>query len=338
MWARIIGTRRYSAVPKPIYNSLIPNNNGYRQMAQRHIFVIGCSRSGTSLVQKKIAEYCGLWTLPETEFFLEDLDRLRGRLHALVSLYRAVTDCEIGYRDAVKVMALGHFARHLGPRRMLAAVWSRRGAEALFSAYFSHQARMHVGCDAWVEKTPRHFMRIDMIRAALPGAKFLFVLRRGEDVVASILDRHAKWPERFPGQGDPRYGVDLWNHAFAVIQRVADDDDVMIVDYEYFVSEHELTLRAVAAFLGRFDARGGDVSRRVGVTRRMEAWKATLDQPLKVHATPLSRFLTPEQVAQVQAALHMEGYARLVESARTRLRGRVEGPLEDGGSDLAHEL
>src|SRR5690606_13530208 len=70
VWARIIGIRWYSAMSRPIYNSLIPNNNGYRQMAQRHIFVIGCSRSGTSLVQKKVAEHCGLWTLPETEFFL----------------------------------------------------------------------------------------------------------------------------------------------------------------------------------------------------------------------------------------------------------------------------
>lgn len=288
-------------------------------MASQHVFVVGCSRSGTSLIQKKVAERFGLWTIPETEFFLEDLDRMRGRLHALIGVHRALTDHQIRYRDYAKLLALLHFSRVIGVRRVWAAVRGREGAEQAFKAYFSQQAQAHLGRDAWLEKSPRHFLKFAQIRRAIPSAKFIFVIRRGEDVVASILDRHRKWPQLFPQQGDYRYGASLWNQALRVALERVDDPQVLIVDYADFVQAHASCLQGIGRFLGQSDAAQVDDPRSISVARQVEGWKATLDDEMRVRSTPLSRFLGPSDVAAVSEMLESDRYQRLVAASHARM-------------------
>ena len=50
------------------------------QQTGLRVFVMGCSRGGTTLSQRLIAEGLGLYTLPETRFFANMIGNLERRM------------------------------------------------------------------------------------------------------------------------------------------------------------------------------------------------------------------------------------------------------------------
>lgn len=98
-----------------------------------------------------------------------------------------------------------------------------------------------------VEKTPRHLRKIDLIRALVPGAKFVIIVRDGRDVTASIGKRE---------NGDFAGAISRWVDDNRRVLRERGKADVHIVRYEDIVTRPEATIRKVTAFLGlTFDSK-----------------------------------------------------------------------------------
>ena len=51
------------------------------------------------------------------------------------------------------------------------------------------------GKEVWIEKTPGHLRFVDQIEKLVSGAKFVHMVRNGEDVVASLYDIGKRYPE-----------------------------------------------------------------------------------------------------------------------------------------------
>lgn len=180
----------------------------------QRIFIVGCPRSGTTLVQAMLARHPTVLTLPETAFFEHlygdlkwrwgDRDarpqrrRLRQRLgfahkrarEALVTLqHRLACDTE----------------RQLQPMRTETCV--RRFIHTL-------DARAQVeGRSAWVEKTPYHLLYIPEIEHYVPDARFVHVIRPGEDVLASIADANLRYENNNAFGGGTVHWSRRWNRA-----------------------------------------------------------------------------------------------------------------------------
>lgn len=180
----------------------------------RRIFVVGCPRSGTTLVQAMIARHPEVFSLRETYFFeslLGDAQLRWGDREARStrSWYHRAGFAQSWGRRRLRQLEQAHAARWRGPapRRWSACV--RRYATMLDEAASGAQ-KTH-----WVEKTPNHILFLDEIAKCIPDACFVHVLRNGIDVVASVSDADMQQETRAFSGGMVRWAR-RWNRAMEI--------------------------------------------------------------------------------------------------------------------------
>ncbi|MFK2873116.1 sulfotransferase family protein [Dyella lipolytica] len=180
-------------------------------------FVVGCPRSGTTLVQAMLARHPKVFTLPETGFF----PSLFGGLHHRLG--------DEGAKPRRRTLArrLG-LARRYGRREFLALQRALLGAEqsssrapwfqdtcvkrfvALLDDLAGQASRL-----AWIEKTPYHLFYLPEIGHYLPDARFIHVIRPGMDVLASVTDADLRYDNRAFSGGLMQW-VRRWNRAMDI--------------------------------------------------------------------------------------------------------------------------
>ena len=180
-------------------------------------FVVGCPRSGTTIVQAMLARHPQVFTLPETSFF----PRLLGGLHHRLG--------DEGAKPHRRNMArrLG-LTRRYGRREFLALQRSLLGAEQPQSRapWFEDTCvkrfidmldglAEQAGRSAWLEKTPHHLLYLPEIEHYLPDARFIHVIRPGIDVLASITDAELRYDNKSFSGGLMQW-VRRWNRAAEV--------------------------------------------------------------------------------------------------------------------------
>ena len=187
------------------------------------IFVIGCFRGGTTLVERVLLAHPEL-TGPgfETQLF----SRVRfGRPLDHSAKYATLTGVTPATSDPVEAfrIAVDELARRAGAR-------------------------------SWVEKSPEHVYHAQAINARFPGARFVHVVRDPRDVVTSIM--HTWWvvPRAQGRRARLVAGAVLWElMTFAGLRLLADASlapVVLAVRYESLVNRPRMELERMAAFLG----------------------------------------------------------------------------------------
>jgi hypothetical protein len=230
------------------------------------VFVVGPSRSGTSLLRAALNAHPEFWIIRETHYF----DDLRPRLPGRGTL---AVDGDDRERCERYFLALGHRAYgHQGDPSLSAVgrdeLRSRAAAlggtgDAYFLAYCELRAEAN-GKPQWGEKTPRHVFRLDDIFAFRPHARVLCLVRDPRGVAASYRD----WKRNPRGEADADMTEDrerasqsynlvvnslLWrsamNASLAAAHRYG-DGRVNLVRYEQLVRAPTDTLAAICGWLG----------------------------------------------------------------------------------------
>lgn len=246
------------------------DGDGVRAVAQplevppspdRSIFVVGNSRSGTTVVANALGLHSLVFMFQELHFF----ERLwtsteRGRTltadHA-VSLAARLLCIQ---RDGI--LFQGDARRFRDEAMAIVASLDERAAtaESIFAAFLHYETEKHgkrIPCD----QTPRNVYYIESILSLFPGARVLVMVRDPRDVVAS--QKH-KWRTRFHGSnGDPILEAIrvkahyhpvttslLWNAAVKAGDRWASDDRVHILRFEDLLTRPDVEMNAVCRFLG----------------------------------------------------------------------------------------
>ncbi|MGD1805918.1 sulfotransferase family protein [Dapis sp. BLCC M126] len=124
---------------------------------QRPIFIIGCPRSGTTLLRLILDSHPNISCGPETQF-LEDLQTIVGRHWIRIERY--------GFEKNYWYQKIGDF----------------------FDSFQMEYAAKR-GKKRWAEKSPNYTMKLGFINALFPKSQFIHIIRDGRDVVASHRDR-----------------------------------------------------------------------------------------------------------------------------------------------------
>jgi hypothetical protein len=139
--------------------------------------VVGCIRSGTTLVRTMLGAHPALAMPPESEFLVTLADR---HDHGLLDV-----DAFIGDLDAYPY--LENWSLDLGAVRdtlhTTRAPTYADGVRAVHDVYAAAQGKSRCG-----NKMPSFVRHIELIRRVLPEAVFLHVIRDGRDVVPGIVD------------------------------------------------------------------------------------------------------------------------------------------------------
>ncbi|MBV9494161.1 MAG: sulfotransferase [Acidobacteria bacterium] len=248
-------------------------------------FVVGSSRSGTTLLSVLLDRHPRLCVTPETAFYNDVAPKLwwrsERRLRRVLETWRRLP--ELGL-DAESVVA------RVRGRRWRAGDVLR----AILELYAEKRGKPTAG-----EKTPQHLAHLRRIFRDFPEAKALCMLRDGRDVALSI----AAMPWGVP----LRAAAQQWREAVQQMETIArnEPDRFRIVRYEKLAADPEGELRAIMMFLGeQFDARQLDAGIPSGVVlaRSME-WKGQALQPV-VAAT--RRGGTGEEGAMLEQLLAAE--------------------------------
>lgn len=251
------------------------------------LFVVGCPRSGTTLVQSFLAAHRDVHGFPETHFFYR-LPAARGPRRWL------------GLVAADLVPDLGDVARHLGrpdtrwprPRTV------RRTVEA-FTRTADEVAR-DAGRRTWSEKTPADLYAVDLIERLVPRARFVHVVRDGAEVVASLCAVAPGWGSSYTVDT----ALDTWRECVAITAAHHGRPGHAVIRYADLVTEPDRVLRGVCQQVGLpWDADMVDGRARAapGLIKDFEHWKSDNTGPLQHR--PRERF---EQLFDVPTRRHVE--------------------------------
>lgn len=261
------------------------------------------------MLQVCVASHPRVHSFPETFFFEKAVGRYAHWLARLdlptgesrTSLWRTLA--EAGRPD------LGYLIPP-GPLRFSAA--ARCFVELL------DRSALEAGHDVWVEKTPMHVHRIDLIERYVPQAVFVHMIRDGRDVVTSIVERARRYPERFADQADPAFGIARWNAAIAATARHVGRPRHHLVSYERVTAAAELVLEDLFIATGLSGGSAGAVADRAAKTDAAAAvvpegrpWIHAARRAPKPQPSRFRECFRPAEADRIERALDLARYRSL---------------------------
>jgi Sulfotransferase family len=242
----------------------------------KKLFIVGCPRSGTTMVQQALNRHSQIVIPPETKFFFSffkhswkqqcrHLERLNAdlgiQMRPPASRVRTVTEGRAFYD-------------------LIAERYTRR---------LSRPDAVYFG-----DKTPEHTGYLPRIRELFPDAKVLVVYRDGRDVAVSLS--RMPWMSR-----DVNVGFIVWLYYQHIVRGVRDcfGSQLYLARYEDVVSNPAREFGKIVNFLGlpHEPAVAEGFGNKEGIPEREYAWKArALEKITPGRVGVFRRDLTPGQI------------------------------------------
>lgn len=252
-------------------------------------FLVGCPRSGTTLLQTLLGSHSKIHSFPETHFFRNLLRAEDGRRSGPVAMrrkrltrgfqnWRRKTAVSLGWvsgrRGNKAWRSMPELTEEPPPDLRGLAAYSLYAHISRFGALLDRQCLM-AGKQLWLEKTPDHLFYIAHIQRYFPTARFIHIMRDGEEVVASLYHAAQRYEPWRPYLEIDR-GIDRWNRALAESLSWRFHPQHLLVRYETLVVEPQRTLTRILRFLDCPDERGicaGYARTAERLVRVDEPWK-----------------------------------------------------------------
>jgi hypothetical protein len=189
------------------------------------IFVLGCQRSGTSLLRRVLDSHSNIACPPESAFFVQ-----LARVYEIKRALRGLT--YMGFSDAEVLAQMRVFFSHF------------------FESYAERK-----GKSRWAEKTCHYLNHVETIDFMFRGeAIYVGIIRHGLDVAYSLCG--LKWPILSPYMADgtekPLAAVRFWQDQTIKLLdfRKKVGDRFHLVRYEDLTAEPRPVLQSLFRFLG----------------------------------------------------------------------------------------
>lgn len=196
-------------------------------------FVVGVTRSGTTLLRLMLDAHPELAVPPETHFVPEAIDAFKAgevtpqAFVALVSGHRRWPDFRLDPDELHDRVAALPEPLEPGP------------CVRAFYRLYADQADK----SRWGDKTPGYLRKMGLIARHLPEARFIHLIRDGRDVALSITGLHF-------GPDTVEEAAQRWVKRIGVARRQAERvEHYMEVRYEDLVEDSEATLRGICHYI-----------------------------------------------------------------------------------------
>lgn len=217
-------------------------------MKIKRAFLVGCPRSGTTLLQSMIASHSQVISFPETHFFSETLpiNPILRRLKPYGPAGRAKVEQFLNRHSYTE---LNPFAADSIYSLYSHKNWCRKLVHIL-DQMIAHDIEDKTDGTVWgLEKTPRHLHYISSIEQANSVNKFLHILRHGPDVVASLHLATKQYPEQWDGKRSVKKCINWWNNSMGQSLKYREKSNHLFVAYEQLIESPKSVLKAISDFL-----------------------------------------------------------------------------------------
>lgn len=262
----------------------------------QRVFVVGCSRSGTTLLQSLLSAHARVYSLPETAFFQRLVGDSENRLFssaAEASPFGKALTRKI--RTALRISAQDLNATVLGicavegsnacDLNLLSGRMTYGNATRKYLSLLDRLAK-EKDCIAWVEKTPSHVHFLKEIARYCPGASVVHIIRDGKDVCASLRAAaqkypNAHWPKMYT---TVERIVARWNKALTDSMEWRSAPGHLFVQYESLVA-NPLPVLEILCTRTSLPFEESTLSARENATNRIvgkdEPWKSGVSKPIQ---------------------------------------------------------
>jgi Sulfotransferase family len=298
-WPRV----RYAARPGAAAVATLQDCRSARKLrmsgtSDRPVFIVGCARSGTTLLQAMVHSHPRLAMPPENRFVMPvyrnriafgDLRRAENRDDVVDYI---TTTRGMKFRDLkVKANAVRRRAHEVPP-----TIGSLLGAVLeLFAQRFDKPR--------WGDKRPNYIQDLDVVLELFPDAQIIHMIRDGRDCVAS-LKRMTWWTFGYPAS------VYKWAHAIDTGVRAREQlrpDQYHEIRYEDLVADPRRHLDKLCAFLDEdFDEAMLEHHREADAkVPRYKAWHEQVHKP--VSTTAVQRWRRELDDQEIRLFEHIAG-------------------------------
>lgn len=293
------------------------------------LFLVGCGRSGTTMLRGMLNAHPELAIPPESHF-IPALWRVRGRFERGGTLDTR--------RMARAITRSSRFTQWEVPRELLERrIASARGGGfvEVVSAAFMAYADAH-GKVRWGDKTPNYALDVALLAHIFPDARFVHLVRDGRDVALSLVEV-PWWPWRLSE------AAEVWARwaGCARADGRALGDRYIEIRYERLVAEPERVLREVCTFagLGYRPSMLGAGREAQGIAEHKKTYHRHAGEAPAKGLRDWRRDMAPRDVAMFEAvaggALEAFGYPRAHERLPLGTRLRARGAVVRNGTARA---
>jgi Sulfotransferase family len=203
--------------------------------SDRPVIVLGCPRSGTTMLQVMLHSHPRLAIAPETRFILPAY-RQRLRFGDL--------EDPANRRALGEFVAAGRYFRNLGldPAETVERIVEGPPTFGSAIGIVLRSYAERFGRPRWGEKRPGYYRHIDVVMRLFPDAQLVHIVRDPRDCVASL--KRVPWWKR-----TSHHSVLAWARAIDLTAEAARRWPVTRVQYERLVAEPERELRSLCAAL-----------------------------------------------------------------------------------------
>jgi hypothetical protein len=203
----------------------------------KRIFIVGCQRSGTTLLQSLMASHSMITSFTETHFFYKGFYPLpignyllKQGTGFLVSKFTEENHVQNSPTNTWPVTRSGREVVLKTAQKLIAIL---------------DAAAVERNRDVWIEKTPNHLFFIPLIKKVIPDALFIHVIRRPETALPSQYTASRQW-------GRPKSYLECalhWALAIYTSDRYLREPGHYCIPYERLASDSELVLKGLFTWL-----------------------------------------------------------------------------------------
>ncbi|MFP4227806.1 MAG: sulfotransferase family protein [Salinivenus sp.] len=273
---------------------------------EKRVFIVGCSRSGTTVLQVSVASHPRITSFPET-FFFQRLPGWLGRPPLWLGI--ANEQARPVLREVLNIIGRPDLEDRIPTS------WRLRPYVETYLDILDQEA-LRAGTDLWVEKTPTHVHRLSLILSYVPKVHIIHMIRDGRDVVGSICHRAHTYSDSFSDkQKDPAFGIKRWNRALRESTAYLGQPGHTFVVYDQFVQDPEPSLRRICRDLDIEYApqmRTGTEEAAKTVIPEQKKWIERAKTPPEPRESKFEKMFSPSEQKRIEERLNLELFDRVL--------------------------
>lgn len=276
-------------------------------MINNRIFVVGCPRSGTTLLQGLLNTHPEITSFTESHFY--DFGIKRPKNGPLYYVSRNAKKLVLSFLkensidEEVKNQILNQMPDLPKIPGKDVTSWAKYFISILDAITINRNMSI------WLEKTPDHLNRIALIRKICPEAHFLHILRNGKDVVASLYKASIKWRKNY----SIKECIQFWNKAVTISTDYLNHDQHHYLFYDDLAKSPQKNINHIFSILNIPKVENIDKKYKNSVTPLLakdEVWKKKNLTSIQYSSTFKTSFKKAERNF-IEKSLYLNIYEQL---------------------------